>query len=758
MFATLTCIAKHDPRLVALAALICLAAVTAGLFAFRRALATRDLHRLTWVTVVAGVLGSGVWCTHFVAMLAYHDEMKLGFSPGLTTMSLVAAVAGMGVGVWVAALRPNAWGRAVGGAICGGAIALMHFVGVAAMQLPAAMIWDPLLVGQAVAISLGGAAAAFAVAGDLSRPRQYVGGVLLLVVAICGLHFTAMAAVTLLPNAHQIDPGLYGRGELALAVAGLAGLLLLFVVGMLAIDRISGHATFAGVRSALNQAPSAMAFFDGFGRMVFWNAEYASILAAYGITASAGLSFRAILARAAEYGLPDNLDQATTFDAFADDGVKLGDFSAPDGRWFQPRIGPTTDGGLVVLLTDITEHRAMAGREIEARQAAESANRAKGEFLANLSHEIRTPLNGVLGMAQIMRREAAEPTRREQLDVIISAGEDLLSQLNGVLDWTKIDGGKLALEIRTFDLADMVRHVSGPYASLAADSGLAFHVEIDPLASGAWRGDSARLRQVLSNLLSNALKFTREGSLGVRVDLTPDGLCFGVSDTGDGVAEDQLEHIFGAFTQVDASATRDFGGTGLGLAISRSLVELMGGRLFAVSVPGAGSTFSMLVPLERDLDGVDEATAAADPAEPIDAPTLRILIAEDNAINQRIVTGLLEPLGVVLSLVENGEDAEAAYRDGDFDLVLMDIQMPRMDGVEAARRIRAHEQARGLPRTPILALTANVMGGQIETYRRAGMDGCVAKPIDVAVLFAAIEAALTPVADPPGAESEARRA
>jgi signal transduction histidine kinase/AmiR/NasT family two-component response regulator len=527
---------------------------------------------------------------------------------------------------------------------------------------------------------------------------------------------------------------------------------------MLAIDRISGRATFAGVRSALNQAPSAMAFFDGGGRMVFWNAEYASILKAYGIAASAGLSFRAILAAATEHGLPDNLDQATTFEAFADDRIKLGDFSAPDGRWFQPRLGPTNDGGLVVLLTDITEHRAMAGREIEARQAAESANRAKGEFLANISHEIRTPLNGVLGMAQIMRREAAEPTRREQLDVIISAGEDLLSQLNGVLDWTKIDGGELVLEIRRFDLADMVRHVSAPYASLAADRGLAFHVEIDPLARGAWRGDSARLRQVLSNLLSNALKFTPEGSLSLRVDLTPEGLCFGVSDTGDGVAEEQLEHIFGAFTQVDASATRGFGGTGLGLAISRGLVELMGGRLLAVSVPGAGSTFSVLIPLERDVDGVDEPADAAGPAVPIDAPTLRILIAEDNAINQRIVTGLLEPLGAVLSLVENGVEAVAAYRDGGFDLVLMDIQMPRMDGVEAARRIRAHEQAAGLPRTPILALTANVMAGQLETYRQAGMDGCVAKPIDVAVLFASIEAALNPATEPPYAEREARRA
>ena len=382
--------------------------------------------------------------------------------------------------------------------------------------------------------------------------------------------------------------------------------------------------------------------------------------------------------------------------------------------------------------------KAALAEVVEARDRAQSANLAKSQFLANMSHEIRTPLNGVLGMAQVMELSGLGSPHREHLKIIRDSGETLLAILNDVLDLSKIEAGRLELEDHVFDLAQAVAAACRPFALLADQKDVAFATEIDPAALGAWCGDSVRLRQVLSNLASNAVKFTYEGKIRLHVWSSDEGLTFTLSDTGIGIAPERIAGLFEKFVQADSSTTREFGGTGLGLAISRELVERMGGTLRMDSAPGQGSTFVFRLPFVRA-----EATEnAAPPAADDDIRALRILAAEDNATNAFILRALLEPAGVDLRTVANGREAVDAFHADDFDLILMDVQMPIMNGIEATRAIRERESEHRLAPTPILALSANVMSHQILEYELAGMDGVVAKPVDAGKLIEAIAAVM----------------
>lgn len=379
---------------------------------------------------------------------------------------------------------------------------------------------------------------------------------------------------------------------------------------------------------------------------------------------------------------------------------------------------------------------------VKLRADAETASRAKSEFLATMSHEIRTPLNGVLGMTQLMLRGDLEPGQREQVSVIADSGRALLSVLNGVLDLSKIESGKLELDRHPFDLQAIVQQVAAAYGPLAAQKEVAFRIEISPSANGVWRGDDVKLGQVLSNLLSNALKFTAEGAITLTIDEAQQGLTFQVADTGIGIADEKLALIFERFTQADASTTRRYGGTGLGLAICQRFVALMGGELTVRSQLGAGATFAFTLPLERVAEAV-VAPSAAGPAAALQMlSAVRVLAAEDNPTNQVILQAVLESLGVELTLVSDGVEAVSAFSVGAFDLILMDVQMPRMDGLEATAEIRRIERALGRRPTPVIALTANVMRHQIAAYKDAGMDDHIAKPIEVGALVSAIQSAL----------------
>jgi signal transduction histidine kinase/ActR/RegA family two-component response regulator len=379
----------------------------------------------------------------------------------------------------------------------------------------------------------------------------------------------------------------------------------------------------------------------------------------------------------------------------------------------------------------------------ERESAAEEANQAKSIFLATMSHEIRTPLNGVLGMAQALAADDLSPAQRERVAVIRESGEALLAILSDVLDLSKIEAGKLELEETQFNLGDLIRCAHSAFAALADKKALSLALAIDPSAEGLYLGDPTRLRQILSNLISNALKFTEIGEIRIEAS-RPDGLLrLVICDTGLGIPPDRLSELFAKFVQVDASTTRRFGGTGLGLSICRELAEMMGGDIQVESELGRGSRFAVTLAIQRIGDVPAASSAPAPMADDQSAAlSIRVLAAEDNGVNQLVLKTLLHQIGVEPVMVDNGLQAVEAWENADWDVILMDVQMPHMDGLAATREIRRREGAIGRARTPIIALTANAMAHQIAEYAAAGMDTHVAKPIDARKLFLALEASL----------------
>jgi PAS domain S-box-containing protein len=420
--------------------------------------------------------------------------------------------------------------------------------------------------------------------------------------------------------------------------------------------------------------------------------------------------------------------------------------STPDGVIpVRVSVAPVSGSGRERLGTVLTAVDLRAQRENQAeleaaRARAEASAQAKAAFLANMSHEIRTPMNGVIGMISLLEDTPLSPAQAEHVRVIRTSGEALLTIIDDVLDLSKIEAGRLELEARTFSPESCARDALAIVRPIAQDKGLALRLESAGPVPPAVVGDEARVRQILLNLLSNAVKFTCAGEVVVRVDAADDGLRFSVQDTGIGIDPAHMERLFRPFSQVDASISRRFGGTGLGLTISQRLAELMGGALTVTSSPGVGSTFVLQVPLQLGTAPAHTGTTTLD-TESVDLSALSVLVAEDNPINQRVIQRFLERLGVRAELVEDGAAALERLSAAPYSVVLMDVQMPVMDGLEATRRLRAASGAEG---PYVVALTASAMEEDRERCRAAGMDDFLAKPIRPDALRRALRRAASP--------------
>ena len=505
------------------------------------------------------------------------------------------------------------------------------------------------------------------------------------------------------------------------------------------------EAEHARMLSLLSAMDIGVLFVDVAGRVIYANPAFNAIW-----NTGEALALRGELMDAIPARVGGGFRDALAWGSLLSGGDGPCEASLRDGRIVTRRQQAVNNSagqaiGRLWLFEDVTAARLDAQQLLAAKEAAEAGSRAKAAFLATMSHEIRTPMNGILGMTELVLAMPLDEEQREYLGWVKSSAGSLLTVLNDILDFSKIDAGRLELERAPFVPAELLDEIVGLYRSGAEARGIGLSWQSDGGLPEKLEGDAVRLRQVLTNLVSNAIKFTVVGQVSMRVSVcspAPDDapgqvrLCFSVADTGVGIPEDKLAHIFSPFAQADDSITRRFGGTGLGLAIASRLAELMGGSLDVVSVTGKGSTFRFALPLSPNQP---RPTAAKEGAASAAAGQggLHVLVVEDTPVNQVLCRAILVKAGHRVSLADDGAQALAMLEKEAFDFVLMDMQMPVMDGLEATKRIRAREQITG-GHIPVVALTANAMEKDRLRCLEAGMDDFIAKPFRADVVLAAI--------------------
>jgi signal transduction histidine kinase/ActR/RegA family two-component response regulator len=741
----LYCIAfQHDWRWTLAAGLICVFGVGTAYQLLGRAREAVGQRRRNTALLAAFTGGLAVFSTHFLAMQGYDAGGDVRYAVWSTISSFFMAFASIGLACMVALYRPGPMYRALGAALAISGVAAMHFLGVAAMQLPGLILWSPDLVGASIAaaIALAAGSAAFL----HGRPAW-----LRFAASACGaisvviLHFGSMSAMTLEPQfavdntAWSLSGGIMISviAAMVLGIASIAGA----AVWMWWLSRASA---LGQLRQAIEAMPDGLAFYDANDRLVLWNTRYAEVNPGLATTLQKGMTFREIVQIGLDEGLYANAlgrEDAWIAERMATRAALSTTMEQhiSGDNWLRVSDRRTVAGGTVTICTDITELKRDARALSDARDAAEQANGAKSQFLANMSHEIRTPLNGVIGVAQALANTDLSAQQREMLDLIQSSGQTLQVLLSDILDLARVESGRLELSEEAFDLGRAVREAAQLYETSAREKGLQFFVEIDPEVDCWVAGDVVRLKQILTNLVSNSVKFTGEGFVCLTAAPGPvragqPTLRFSIEDTGIGFDSETRTRLFSRFEQADGAITRRFGGSGLGLAISRQLAEMMGGELDCESEPGGGSSFMLTIPMHK-AEAPATVAASGSALAAGDDRRLRVLLADDHPVNRKVVEMILAQADIDLTSVEDGSLALNAVRDGDYDLILMDMQMPVMDGLTATREIRLHEAAMGLPRTPVIMLTANALPEHIASAEGAGADRHLAKPFDAGELL-----------------------
>jgi len=737
---------QHDWRILPFALLVSVFSLLIALSLFDRARNVARRSRRVYLIAAPLVAGLGVWSTHFIAMKAYDVGVPVRYDIEETALSLGVVVIAFYAAMHLALAEAGRVSRVVAALTCGLGVASMHFLGMAGLRLSGAMLsWNPLLVVIALAGGMLLVSAIALLPWRVGARRVFL-ATFLGALGVCWLHFVAMSAVIITPTPGVLLPAAAAaEATLTLWIGASVGLLAIIAAFLTGMVWWSRHSALGQLREAIEAMPDGLGFYDADDRLAIWNQRYAEVNPEIASALKVGVTFREILEtglRAGIYPCAEGREQAWMAERLANRRRPLGAMEQNVGdRWLRVQDRRTSEKGTVTVCSDITDLKRDAQALAEARDAADTANRAKSQFLANMSHEIRTPLNGVIGVAQALARTDLDEQQREMLDLIHSSSRTLQTLLSDILDLARVESGRLELSDEAFDLARATEEAAQLYAAAARDKGLQFLVEVAPEARIWVQGDAVRLKQVLTNLVSNAVKFTASGFVSLTVDAGPQGLRFVIQDTGIGFDAETRDRLFSRFEQADGDITRRFGGSGLGLAISRELAAMMGGDLGCESEPGGGAAFILTLPL-RPAAAPAASTptlVAPDHARLVEkARRLRILVADDHPTNRRVVELILDQEAVELVSVEDGVQAVEACRASVFDLVLMDMQMPVMDGLTATREIRLHEVAMGMPRTPVVMLTANALPEHIAAGLDAGADRHLAKPFSVDALLAMV--------------------
>lgn len=735
----------HDPALVLLSVGLAVLAGVAAMVVSSQASRFRSVRALGMVLAGGVALGSGVWAMHFVGMLALDLCRAADYRVDLTLLSVLPSVLASSLALWLLTLKRQSvatlW---VGGGLVGLGVGAMHYTGMLALEGPNGLHFNVLWVAVSVVVAVLLAVFAFWVRQALERRplglspvgRNAVSGVLL-GLSVSAMHYSGMAAVQFSGTAVPSDAWPASSRWLVAGIAGTVIAISLLVVLLSMVIRLRAQAAeLRYMQSVVASSHDAIVTKTTEGVVLTWNQGAAEI---FGYSA-AEMVGQPITRLFRPEDLPEERELLQR--VLAGESVPNAEVVRlhKDGRevHLSVSVSPIRDeNGRIVgaskLAQDISDRKSMADLQ-QAKQQAEKIAEARGSFLANMSHEVRTPMNAILGFISVLLDGPLQPEQREQLVVVQDSAGSLLRLLNEILDTAKLDKGLVEFEICPFSVEALVRELSLVHGASACAKGIDLKVTVQPGVSPFFNGDGFRIRQVLGNLLGNAIKFTPTGHVRLVIGAERNGLLFEVSDTGVGMPAYYLDQIFEPFSQVDSSTTRRFGGTGLGATICKRLVDLMGGTITVASELHAGSTFTVWLPLP--VAHIEELAAPVEACR-LDLPRLNILIADDVLLNIEVLRLMLGKAHRVTCVGGGALAAQAAAVER-FDVVLMDLQMPEIDGLEATRRIRSHELTAGHPPVPIIALTASAQAQDIVATAAVGMNGFVTKSSKLPVLLAEI--------------------
>ncbi|WP_336579639.1 MHYT domain-containing protein [Alcaligenes sp. CHO6] len=708
------------------------------------------LHRQIAICTGAIALGGGIWTMHFIGMLAFELCTSVHYDPAITMLSVLPSVGASWVALQILSqARVQRSHLIIGGVLVGLGIGTMHYSGMAAMRMAPLLRYEPVTFFLSIGVAVILATLALWIRFRLHRTRltllqRVVISGIVLGLAISGMHYTGMAAARFIGQTTPPDDLIIFNSTFASMVLSTFTITVTVLVaaanGLLRYRQLflKMEESESHNRAIVDTAIDGIITISSNGTILDFNHSAERLF---------GWKAGEVLGRNVNMLMPE--PDRSRHDSYLSNYLRSNDPKVigvgrdvtglrKDGslmpmRLAVGRVRQPGDPIFVGFVTDMSRYNALTESLRQSAEKAEQAAQAKSSFLANMSHEIRTPLNAIIGFSDLMLNDALTAQQSKHLNIINQSARSLLALLNDILDTTKLERGSVELEQVDFSLIDLCQQVVASLRLAADAKNLEFLLSCAPELHPFYKGDPMRIQQVLNNLIGNAIKFTQSGAVRVEVNPEPgrNTVSIRVTDTGIGMSPEQLRHVFTPFTQADVSISRRFGGTGLGVSIARQLVDLMGGTLEVQSTLGVGSVFEVRIPLEP---GNEPRPSPENQAVP-HLPPLRILVADDINLNQELLTLTLEQHGHSVTATDSGHKVLELLDKEDFDVVLLDVHMPELDGLETARRWREQERREARLPLPLIALTASVMESDRHAAQEAGINGFATKPLDLPALM-----------------------